>query len=272
MRSFFRACIATAAVLVVVPVPAMAADETPNHPLLKDRFRVSLGAFYAESTTQARLGSSSGGTGVDVNFEDTLGLPARKTIGEVAAYWRISERWRVDLNYFRLTRKGSRTLTENLTWGDNTYTIGTTVNSSFEISDLRAGLGYSFFRTADKEVGIGVGLHSTAFKASLDSASAGAASESATAPLPVLALYGNFALTDTWALKAGTDWLSLAYDKYSGSIRASVFDIVYQPFKQVAFGVGMHSLNVRLGIDNPHSKFDARVALQGPAAYMSVSF
>jgi len=264
--------IALLLLLLCGPLFANAADEVPKHGLLIDTFRLSLGGFYAESTTQARLGTSTGGAGVDVSFEDTLGLESRKPVAEFAAYWRFAEHWRADLSYFSLNRSASRALTGDITWGDNTYTAGTVVSSQFKISDLRAALGYSFFRRTDKELGVGIGLHSTALKASIDAAGVGARSESVTAPLPFLSLYGSFALTDTWALSMRTDWLSLAYDKYSGGIRATAFDIVYQPFKSVAFGVGMHSLTLRLDVDNPNSKFQARMALQGPAAFMSYSF
>ena len=251
---------------------AASADEPPNHRLLNDQFRLSLGGFYAESTSQARLGSSTGGAGLDVIFEDALGLESRKLVGELGMYWRFKENWRFDLGYFSLKRSADRALAADIEWGDNTYTAGSVVSSTLNISDLRAAVGYSFFRRRDKELGIGVGLHSTAFKTSLETASTGARSESVTAPLPFLALYGSFALTDTWALSMRADWLSLTYDKYSGGIRATAFDVVYQPYKNFAFGVGMHSLNLRLDVDNPDAKFAARLALQGPAAFASYSF
>lgn len=256
--------------LLLGSIPANA--QTPDHPLLSDTFRVTLGGLFAESNTAARLGTSTGGAGVDVNFEDTLGLEERKWIAEFAMYWRLSERWRVDVDYFSLNRSASRVLSADIQWGDQTFTTGTTVNSSFKISDLRAALGYSFFRRPDKELGAGIGVHTLKFKAAIDAAGAGGRSESATAPLPVLSLYGAFALSDTWALSLRTDWLSLDYDKYSGSISASAIDLIYQPFKRVAFGVGMHTLNLKADVDNPNSKFQARVNLNGPAAFMSVSF
>jgi hypothetical protein len=259
------------AALLAGPLAA-SADELPNHRLLSDQFRISLGSLYAESTSQARLGSSTGGAGVDVIFEDALGLESRKLVGELGMYWRFAEDWRFDLSYFSLKRSADRALTADIEWGDNSYTAGTVVSSSLNISDLRAAVGYSFFRRRDKELGVGLGLHSTAFKASLEAAGAGGRSESVTAPLPFLALYGNFALTDTWALSVRADWLSLSYDKYSGGIRATAFDVVYQPYRNFAFGFGMHSLNLRLDVDNPDSKFAARLALQGPAAFVSYSF
>ena len=270
--------------LLAGPFPAFAADDaqkqgtappaaTPQHRLLNDRFRLSLGAFYAESTTEARLSTASGGTGVDVNFEDMLGLDTRKWVGEFGMYWRFAEHWRVDLGYFSLNRSATRTLEQDITWGDlPPLTVGTTVNSTVKMSDLRAAVGYSFFRRPDKELGVGVGLHRAAFEASLDAGSFGARSESVTAPLPFLTLYGNFALTDTWALSLRSDWLSLSYDKYSGAIRSNAFDFVYQPFTHFAFGFGVHSLTLRLDVDNPNSKMQTRIVFQGPAAYASYSF
>jgi len=270
--------------LLAGPFPAIAADEppkqgsappafaVPQHRLLNDRFRLSLGAFYAESTTEARLSPQPGGTGVDVNFEDLLGLESRQWVGEGSFYWRFAEHWRFDLGYFSINRNGTRTLSTQVDWGGNTYPIGTTVNSTFNMSDLRAAVGYSFFRRPDKEFGVGLGLHKTSFKVSLDAAGIGAAGQSVTAPLPFLALYGNFALTDTWALAMRSDWLSLSYDKYSGGVRATALDFVYQPFTHWAFGFGVHSLTIKLDVDNPDSKLQARMVFQGPAAFASYSF
>jgi hypothetical protein len=268
--------------LFVGPLAANAADEankepaspsaTTQHRLLNDRFRLSLGGFYAESTTEARLSTASGGVGADVNFEDMLGLDERKLIGEAALYWRFGERWRLDLNYFSLNRGATRTLDTQIDWGGNTYPIGTVVTSSYRVSDLRAAVGYSFFKRPDKELGVGVGLHRTAFETSLDSTNVGARSQSVTAPLPILVLYGNFALTDTWAMSLRSDWLSLSYDKYSGSVRSSAIDFVYQPFKHWAFGFGVHNLTIRLDVNNPDSALQTRVVFQGPAAFLSFSY
>lgn len=269
--------------LFISPLAANAADEvnkepappsasTPQHRLLNDSFRISLGVFRAESTTEARLSTASGGTGVDVNFEDMLGLDKIKLIGEASMYWRFADRWRVDLGYFSLNRHGSRTLETDVEWGGNTYPVGTTVDSNYKISDLRVAVGYSFFRRPDKELGVGFGLHRAGLETSLDAAGVGATNQSVTAPLPFFTLYGSFALTDTWALALRSDWLSLSYDKYSGGIRATAVDFVYQPFTHFAFGFGVHTLTLRLDVNNPSSQLQTRVVFQGPAAFMSASF
>jgi len=85
-------------------------------------------------------------------------------------------------------------------------------------------------------------------------------------------LYGNFALTDTWASALRSDWLSLSYDKYSGGIRATAIDFVYQPFTHFAFGFGVHTLTLKLDVDNTNSKLETRLVFQGPAAFVSFSY
>jgi hypothetical protein len=267
----------------VVPFQVNAADEvskeaappaasTPQHRLLNDSFRLTLGGFRAESTTEARLSPATGGAGVDVNFEDLLGLDKIKLVGEGSLYWRFAERWRVDLGYFSLNRSGTRTLETQIDWGGNTYPVGATVNSNYKLSDLRAAVGYSFFRRPDKELGVGFGLHRAGIETSLDAAGVGATNQSVTAPLPFLNFYGNFALTDTWAIGMRLDWLSLSYDKYSGGIRSTAIDFVYQPFAHWAFGFGIHNLTLKLDVSNPDSKLETRIVFQGPAAFASFSY
>lgn len=252
--------------------PLPAPEATPRHSLLNDKLRISIGGFYADTNTSARLSTSTGGVGADVNFEDALGLSNRNFTGEASLHWRFGERWRLDFDYFSIGRSATRTLSQNLVWGGQPFPIGTDVNAQSRISDLRTGVGYSFFKRSDKEVGFGAGLHWAGLKFSLDSSGIGAQAANVTAPLPVVYMYSNVALTDTWAMSTRLDWLSLNYDKYSGNIRAVAFDFIYQPYTHVAFGMGWHAMLLDLGVNNPDSQMQYRLGLQGPAAYASYSF
>jgi hypothetical protein len=254
----------------VAPLPA--AEAIPRHTLLNDKLRVSLGGFYALTNTSVRLDANTG-LGAEINFEDALGIENRKLVGEATLYWRFGERWRMGVDYFSISRSGNRTLNKQVEWGGQTFPIGANVNSQTKISDLRTTVGYSVFKRSDKEVGVGAGLHWAGLKFSLEETSgAGAESASVTAPLPVVYIYSNVALTDTWAMSTRLDWLSLNYDKYSGNIRAIGFDFIYQPYTHVAFGVGWHAMILGLTVENPDSRMQARLGLQGPAANMSYSF
>jgi len=252
--------------------PAAPAGETiPQNPVLQDDFRFNVGGFYASTNTVARL-DAGGGTGVDVNFEDALGMEDRKLVGEAAMYWRFTKHWRLDVNYFAITRRSTRTISQDVQWGDQTFTAGTEVFSSFRLSDMRASVGYSFFRRTDKEVGVGLGLHATGLRAMVDASGIGGSAGDVTAPLPVVSFYANFALTNTWALTTRVDWLSLEYSDYKGQVRSVALDVIYQPFRNVGFGFGYHSLITNLTVDKTDWRGKVALAYQGPAAYVSFSF
>lgn len=247
-------------------------ETIPNHPALSDKFRFELGGFYSRSSTQASLGPSSGGTGVVVDFENTLGLEDRNLSAIGGFVWRISDRWRLEVDYFSLNRDATRTLGTQVEWGNQVFPVGTTVESRYDFSDIRVSGGYSFFKRRDKELGVGLGLHVAGIKTSLQAAGIGAESTDVTAPLPVLNFYGTFALTNEWAVRMRVDWLSLNYDIYSGDLRSTAIDVLYQPFRRVGFGFGLRTFVLDVEIDDSTWRGRARTSYTGPTAFMSVSF
>jgi len=178
----------------------------------------------------------------------------------------------VDLEYFDIARDATRTLAADVQWGDKTFTAGTTVNSTVDFSDLRVSAAYSFFKRRDKELGIGLGLHVAGIKASIQSSGEGAEATDVTAPLPVVNFYGMFALTKEWAVNMRADWLSLTYGDYSGDVRNIEVNALYQPFRNVGFGLGVRSLTIDIDIDSPDWHGRARLAYQGPTAFITASF
>lgn len=248
------------------------AEGIPNHPVLRDDVILALGVFYPRSTTGAALESATGGGGALINFEDALDLEKRSVTASAGIFWRFSDNWRMELEYFKVPRDASRTLASDLEWGDQTFTAGTMVDSTFDFSDLRVSASYAFFKRQDKELGIGLGLHIAGIKTSIQASGVGANASDVTAPLPTMNLYGIFALTDEWAITMRGDWLSLVYGDFSGEIRNIEVNALYQPFRNVGFGLGVRSMIIDLTISDPDWQGQARLSLQGPNAFMTVSF
>jgi hypothetical protein len=249
-----------------------ASEDIPVHPALTDRFYLGVGAFFPNTNTQASLTSNRTGLGATVDFEDTLDLERSKTVPGFVGRWRIGERWRVDAEYFQLNRSSERSLDREITWGDQTFPVNAAVASKFNFSDLRVSVGYSFFRRTDKELGVGVGLHVASYDVSLSSANFGGDGEDVLAPLPVLSLYGQFALTDRWAVGSRLDRFSLSYDKYDGSLTSLAMDLLYQPFRHVGFGAGYRALAIRADVEGDRNTLRLRQTFQGPIVFMNVSF
>ena len=64
------------------------------------------------------------------------------------------------------------------------------IDSKLNFSDFRTSVGYSFYKTSDKELGVGLGLHVLSYQASLSSTTLGTEGGNVLAPLPVVSLYG----------------------------------------------------------------------------------
>jgi len=262
----------TGIALCLLVSPLYAAETIPNHPLLQDEFFFRLGGYYPRSITAAALVPSTGGTGVMVDFEDTLDLEKRNLVPIADFMWRATDHWRVGVDYFAVDRNATRTLTSDVVWGDQTFNAGDVVDSTFDFSDLRVSAAYAFFRRPDKELGVGLGLHVADIKAHIQSSGVGTEAAAVTAPLPVINLYGLFALTDKWALSVNADWLSLAYGDYSGDVRNIAIDVLYQPYRNVGFGLGVRNLVIDIEIDLTDWDGAARMNFQGPTAYVTYSF
>lgn len=251
---------------------AWSQDAIPDNPALKDKFFIAVGGYLPTSSTDVRLDSETLGAGAEVNFEDTLGLDERKLTPEFLARWRFTERWRAELEYFRLDRSGTRTLSGSLQVGDKVYSVNEELQSEFNIAVTRVSVGYSIFKTRDKDIGIALGAHVTAIEARLNGSIVGAEGAEATAPLPVLSLYSQFALTDEWSVGARFDYFALKVDQYKGEISSIGLDLQYQPFRHVGFGLGIRTLDIQLEADEDDFRGKVESRFSGPIFYVNASF
>jgi hypothetical protein len=263
--------------LLVSLTPALADDAVPDHPTLKDKFYFAAGAFLPKTSTSAQLDSTNLGAGANVDFERALGMTTQKVVPDGIFRWRFTERWRFEAEYFQLNRSGDKIIGQDITWNGQVIPAQSQVLSKFNFSDIRTSVGYSFFKTKDKELGVSFGFHMASYDVGLQAvtgpaASAGNQAKKVLAPLPVLSAYGQFALTDTWAVGARLDRFSLSYDKYDGNISSIGIDVNYQPFRHVGFGLAYRSLFIILKATGPDYTAQFNQTFQGPLLYMNASF
>jgi hypothetical protein len=257
--------------LAIAAAPA-AAQETPRHPALTDRLYVGVGAFFPQTTTQAQLQNNRTGLGTTIDLEQSLDMERSKTVPSFFGRWRIGERWRIDAEFFQLNRTSERTLEREIHWGEQTFPVNADVSAKFNFYDLRVSAGYSFFRTTDKELGVGLGLHMASYDVSLTSNSTGTDGEDVLAPLPVLSVYGQFALTERWAVGSRIDRFSLSYDKYDGSLTSLGLDLVYQPLRHFGIGLGYRGLFIKMAVEGDRATLRMRQTFEGPLLFLNASF
>jgi len=242
-----------------------------NHDL-NDSFMFALGATYLRTSGQAQLNSTTSGLGTLIDLQDTLGLSQEATGPYASLRWRMSERWRLEASYIWISESGGKSLNQQIEWGDVTFPINTAVSSKFNFSDFRTSVGYSFYKTSDKELGVGLGLHVLSYQLSLSSLNLGTEAGNVLAPLPVLSAYGGFALDEHWSVGARLDWLSLTYQQYHGGITSIGVDVLYQPFQHFGVGIGWRSLNVNFQATSGRFVGKFEQSLQGPQLFLTASF
>jgi len=256
----------------VFPLAAEAeVDWGLNHEF-NDSFTFALGATYFRTTGQAQLNSTTSGLGTLIDLQDTLGLSGEATGPYASFRWRMSERWRLEASYVWISESGDKSLTQDIQWGDVNFPINANVSSKFNFSDLRSSVGYSFYKTSDKELGVGLGLHVLSYQLSLSSLNLGTEAGNVLAPLPVLSVYGGFALNEQWSVSARLDWLSLTYQQYHGGITSVGVDLLYQPFQHFGLGIGWRSLNLNFQATSGRFVGKFEQSLQGPQLFLTASF
>ncbi len=243
----------------------------PEHPALQDRFYVGAGLFFPQTATSAQLQSRTG-VGVNVDFENALGMTTAKSVPMALGRWRLGQRWRIEAEYFELNRSSHKQLDRDIQWGDTVYPVNAQLDAHFNFSDLRLSAGYSFFRRTDKEVGVGLGLHVAQYDVGLSANAFGTESNAVTAPLPVVSVFGQFALTERWAISARLDRFILRYREFDGNVSALGLDLLYQPFRHVGFGLGSRALQINMSATDAGRALKFTQSFQGPLVFMNVSF
>lgn len=213
-----------------------------------ERFSLDLGAFITTTRSSVRLGSTSAGADIDV--EDTLGIGSGNTALRLDAYWRFTEnrRHRIDFAWFTVRRDGSTQLGRDIEIDGTTYPAGSAVSTEFDLDVFRTSYSYSFIQDDRLDLAVSGGLYVAPISFSINATGgfSGSASEDVTAPLPVVGLRADIAITPKWYLRTGFDVFYLSYDEYTGFLTDVRAGVEYKAFKNVGFGLGFETMHLEV--------------------------
>jgi hypothetical protein len=188
--------------LLISLSPFAFADEAQQEEKPWTRFGLNLGGTFNGYDSSVRLGLK--GLGLSVDAEELLDLDTSTTFFAADGFWRFTEnrRHRLDLTWFSLHRSGTNTLGRDIDIGDLDIPLGTTVNTSLDIDIYRIGYSYSFFQDDRIDLALSAGAFVLPIKFDITAEGMldGSESESITAPLPVIGLRADFAITPKWFL------------------------------------------------------------------------
>mgnify|MGYP001064172963 CR=1 FL=1 len=236
--------------LLLSPGISLAGESTETQPW--EKFGANLGVFVSALDSSFRIGT---GVGLDIDVEDLLDLEATNTVFRAGVLWRFSDnrRHRLDFSWFAFRRDGTRQLTEDITIERDdgttvTLNAGSTVEAFFDMDIYQLAYSYSFFQDDRVDLAAGIGLYVMPLDFGIKAA--GLVNEegeaSFTAPLPVLGLRMDFALTPKWFIRTGSQIFYLEYDNFQGSILEFRAAVEYNPWKHLGIGLGFDALGVKV--------------------------
>ena len=248
---------------------------------LDDNFWATAEFYWPKVDSTVQITSVNNPTvGTEIDFEDDLNLDHGEALPSFEAGWRISNRFRLVGEFYKLGRSASTTLSRDLVFDDVTYHANATVDGEFDSSVYRLSVGYSFIRKDNAELGAAIGLHATDFAVGLSgqatigtaTATAQARRKEVLAPLPTIGLYGAVEVAPRVQVGGNIDYLSLSIGDYDGRLVNFEANVSYRVFKNFGIGVAYRYVDYRLDVEKPEYTGRLTYEFSGPLIFLTAGF
>ena len=236
------------------------------------RTAIKVSVLSADMNTALVGDSGTLAPGSEIDIEDLLGLPDRKTIAQFDVHVRLAGYHRLEMSYTDLDRSGSTVLADDIDFRDTKFLAGTTVESRVETRILKLAYGYSLIRDSQKELGVTAGFHKTRMDAEFTVPMTGQRQRGEPSPLlPVLGAYGLISLGQNTTVSAQAQVFRMDFDRYEGSLSFVRIE-VQQSIGRIGLGLGYsyYSMNLDSHSDDLQGSLEFRH--HGPVAFLSVRF
>lgn len=173
IRSRCLALFLSASGLLLVAAAASAQDTFPGD--TPDHFRLRVGGMYAWFNTTVTFQENitpGGPIGGGISMEDLLGTPSSKAGFTLRGYWNVAGRFFVDFGHTGFSRSRTESIGRDFTFGDSTYTVGSSVSTTMKSSLPYVDFRYGIVKNDTVQFGISLGAAYAFLKAEA-SASAG---------------------------------------------------------------------------------------------------
>jgi hypothetical protein len=259
---------------VLVSAAWWAAPSWAQEPADRERAAISFGAFLTDPATEVRLDSDQG-EGTDINIEDDLGVESSISVLRLGGHWWFKRRSRLDFSVFNVGRNGSKQIDETIEFGDRTFTINTVVSTETDLSVTKAAYTFAPLLKERGYLGVTAGLHVTKNELSLSEPTLGAIeSESMTAPLPVIGVRGQYALSERFTLRGSVEVFGIETDDIEGSFADRYVAVDYSVGPRFDVGLAYNDVLFDISADKGDNRFRGTLdwGYTGWLLYMNVNF
>ena len=277
MHIHARSSLLLTALLALAPAD-LAGDEDQKTELPWKRGGIFVGGFLSRFESSVRLGSDSLGAGLEVNLEDAFNLESSATDWRLGGYWRFGEtmRHKASLDFNSSKRTASKVTEEDITIGDSMIPACTEISAESSVGIIRAAYSYSFFLDERVDLAASFGIYAMPFDFEFTGVDT-SETEDFTAPLPVIGLTIDFAITPELFLIQRANLFYLEYGDFRGGLADLYFGLEWFPWKHFGVGLGLNSFRVKVeadGEDYPGADLVGDVGYQqtGLLMYLTYAF
>lgn len=249
MRLF--TAVLTLAILCLLPSARVLAD-TADDVAFPEKFMFRVSYYQLDSSDTKISVFSNEGIGASYSFAKDLGGDDTKSVPRIDMYYRFNERHRIDFSTFSVDRNGSQILELKVDLGDETFSVGDTLNSEISYDLFRLGYSYSFYHSDRVELAVSAGLTITDYNFKFTNEDGSSNTEGdATAPLPMWGLRMGYAINSNWSLHylAETFYIEIG-DAFKGTLINNEVNIQYRFFENFLVGAGVTHVSTDLEMND----------------------
>jgi len=242
---------------------------------ITDRFALRITYFAPKIDTFLRLDNSdTGRAGTNLDVEKDLGLDDKANMFRAEMIFRLREKNRLRVDYFKSTRYGDKVLNQTINFGDQTFFVTDRAQTNIDYRSL--GLTYTrsvlYFDRFELGVGLGISLLQAHAKGEVVARNI-REKEDGVAPYPTLALDSTWRISKRWSFNARGQTFTANLSDFKGSLSDYHGDFQYRWRRNFTFGLGYSMLRIRAestSTKNMPGKFNWD--FKGPEAFIRASF
>ncbi|TNF89569.1 MAG: hypothetical protein EP300_05125 [Gammaproteobacteria bacterium] len=232
------------------------ADETLAFP---EKFLFRFAYYYVRNADTDLTVLSKDNVGTGLSFVDDLGGEDDLTIPRIDAFYRVTDKHRIEFSTFRIERDGRELLTVDIDIGDESYSVGETVISSIDYELVKFGYAYSFYRSPQVELGFTLGINMTDYSFEYELADGSSDDKSdASGPLPMFGVRVGYAINSRWSLHYLTEVLFVEIGDAEGSLQNYELDLRYRLNNAIMLGVGVARFSIDVDLED--DDWDGKIA------------
>jgi len=255
----------------LAPPPAQEThDAAPigNYPNMYRRMGVSLGAaFYSHFDSSAQVDTSTS-VGTTLDLEDFLGLDDHNVVGRLDGFYAFSPRHRIDVSVYDIDREGQRAIDEDIQVGSVVIPAGE-VDTRLQTLIVKAAYRYNFVADTRTAIGASIGLHTMGIDLAVKSTDFDVSEEfRVTAPLPVIGLHGEYALSEHWKLLGSTELFQIDLGYAQGFLADNRIAIEHDLFDHFGWGLAYNGFQLDAKVEDSPLVTDLEYSYQGLFVYL----